>query len=176
MSEAKNEIAAAEAADAEIELSVDDLVSLSAAADIESADRAVQPPATSVENRPPQRLTSAHGTDTSPKRVATSRNAMFIGVAMVAGVAGVTVYSHTQSKPSKAVQHTWKPAFPQPIATDVPEPPAPEPAAVPVRYANPFDPSEVFEFPPGTSRAAAREAVAEMLLQRAAERERSARR
>jgi len=40
----------------------------------------------------------------------------------------------------------------------------------PVRMANPFDSSEVFEFPPGTSRAEARESVANLLLQRARER------
>ena len=43
--------------------------------------------------------------------------------------------------------------------------PANEP--VPVRFANPFDASEVFEFPPGTSKADARDAVANLLLERA---------
>ena len=42
--------------------------------------------------------------------------------------------------------------------------------AVPVRYANPFDAIEFFEFPPGTSREHAREAVAEFLLDRAHDR------
>ncbi len=37
---------------------------------------------------------------------------------------------------------------------------------VPVRFRNPFDPAEVFEFPPGTSVTAARESVANLLLQR----------
>jgi hypothetical protein len=54
-----------------------------------------------------------------------------------------------------------------------------EPAAVtevaqqesPVRVKNPFDTSEVFEFPPGTSRTQAREMVQAVLLQRARERE-----
>ncbi len=40
----------------------------------------------------------------------------------------------------------------------------------PVRFQNPFDPSEVFEFPPGTSEAAARQAVADLLLARGRER------
>jgi hypothetical protein len=40
----------------------------------------------------------------------------------------------------------------------------------PVRYKNPFDPSEVFEFPPGTSPTKARELVADLLLQRARDR------
>jgi hypothetical protein len=42
--------------------------------------------------------------------------------------------------------------------------------ALPVYFRNPFDASEVFEFPPGTSQAEAREAVADLLLKRARER------
>jgi hypothetical protein len=45
---------------------------------------------------------------------------------------------------------------------------SPEP---PVRFRNPFDASEVFEFPPGTSDDSARESVAAMLLQRARDRQ-----
>jgi hypothetical protein len=41
---------------------------------------------------------------------------------------------------------------------------------VPTQFTNPFDASEVFEFPPGTPQDAARALVAEMLLERAAER------
>jgi hypothetical protein len=40
----------------------------------------------------------------------------------------------------------------------------------PVRYRNPFDRREVFEFPAGTSVADAQQAVADILLQRAQER------
>jgi hypothetical protein len=40
----------------------------------------------------------------------------------------------------------------------------------PVRVANPFDASEVFEFPAGTSEADAHEAVAGFLIERAARR------
>jgi hypothetical protein len=41
----------------------------------------------------------------------------------------------------------------------------------PVRFGNPFDASEVFEFPPGTSDDQARQSVAAILLQRAHDRE-----
>ena len=41
----------------------------------------------------------------------------------------------------------------------------------PVRFSNPFDVSEVFEFPPGTSDDQARESVAAILLQRARDRQ-----
>jgi hypothetical protein len=58
--------------------------------------------------------------------------------------------------------------------------PAPEPgvelAAPPVKFANPFDKKEVFEFPAGTSRAEARQKVAELLLKRAQERRPTVRR
>jgi len=43
--------------------------------------------------------------------------------------------------------------------------------SAPTRFTNPFDASEVFEFPPGTSLDAARKSVAEMLLQRAHDRQ-----
>jgi len=41
----------------------------------------------------------------------------------------------------------------------------------PVKIRNPFDANEVFEFPAGTDPAAARESVAQLLLQRARERQ-----
>jgi hypothetical protein len=49
-------------------------------------------------------------------------------------------------------------------------PAAAESAGPPVRFKNPFDPSEVFEFPPGTSKAEARQWVANVLLERARDR------
>jgi hypothetical protein len=45
-----------------------------------------------------------------------------------------------------------------------------EPVGEPVRVANPFDASEVFEFPAGTSEADANEAVAGFLIERATRR------
>ena len=42
---------------------------------------------------------------------------------------------------------------------------------LPVRFTNPFDASEVFEFPPGTSKTEAHDAVADLLLQRARDRQ-----
>ena len=54
-------------------------------------------------------------------------------------------------------------------ATEALTPPRPA-----VKFRNPFDASEVFEFPPGTTRMEARHAVRETLLQRARERGTSA--
>jgi hypothetical protein len=55
-----------------------------------------------------------------------------------------------------------------PTASEMPAPPTIE--GVPVRFSNPFDATEVFEFPPGTSRAEARDAVADLLSSRARDR------
>ena len=54
--------------------------------------------------------------------------------------------------------------------------PSVELAPPPVKFANPFDKKEVFEFPAGTSRAEARQKVAELLLKRAQERRPTVRR
>lgn len=49
---------------------------------------------------------------------------------------------------------------------------APTAEGKPVLFANPFDANEVFEFPAGTSEAEARDAVAEVLMDRAMKRQR----
>ena len=56
-----------------------------------------------------------------------------------------------------------------PLAEVAPAGPA-EPQGAPVRIENPFDATEVFEFPHGTPESEAREAVAERLLSRARDR------
>jgi hypothetical protein len=57
------------------------------------------------------------------------------------------------------------------VAIAVPVAPAPAPDVQPpgpvVQVKNPFDPAEVFELPAGTTESAARDAVGELLLQRA---------
>jgi hypothetical protein len=45
-----------------------------------------------------------------------------------------------------------------------------EPRGAPIRIKNAFDATEVFEFPPGTAKSEARQAVAELLLSRARDR------
>jgi hypothetical protein len=46
----------------------------------------------------------------------------------------------------------------------------PTPPAPPVRVRNPFDATEVFEFPAGTTKAEARQKISQVLLQRAVDR------
>lgn len=89
-----------------------------------------------------------------------------VGVAAVVIAVASAVH---QSSP----RPRWAPPPPLPpvAAVTAPAAPTPEPVAEPpVQYRNPFDRSEVFEFPAGTSRDDARKAVAEILLQRAQER------
>jgi hypothetical protein len=65
-------------------------------------------------------------------------------------------------------------SLPPATGTQVPPPgmdvAEPVTATPPVKYVNPFDRSEVFEFPPGTTRAEARDAVAQILMERARDR------
>jgi hypothetical protein len=97
-------------------------------------------------------------------------------------VKAVTIRVPAAPAPAPAVA-----AIPSPPATTAPPSPLPAaaatatvaaaPAPAPstdapatVRFVNPFDKKEVFEFPPGTSQADARDAVAELLAERARDR------
>jgi hypothetical protein len=62
--------------------------------------------------------------------------------------------------------HSVTPTTATPVSSTV----GSKPIATPVRFINPFDEEEVFEFPAGTSGAEAREAVSRILLERARER------
>ncbi|HEY4214631.1 MAG TPA: hypothetical protein VGM84_24355 [Steroidobacteraceae bacterium] len=56
------------------------------------------------------------------------------------------------------------------VSADTAQVQFPPEESLPVYFRNPFDASEVFEFPPGTSQTDARDAVAELLMKRARER------
>ena len=76
------------------------------------------------------------------------------GLSYVAGLRTGTVQPVVARSPA--------PTFAAPMPT--------APSLPPVRYANPFDPTEVFEFPAGTSERQAHDSVAELLLNRARQR------
>jgi hypothetical protein len=83
----------------------------------------------------------------------------FVALRSVAQYGGlVAIQPHDLVKPVAA------PASPQ-LVYEKPEQPS-----SPMRMANPFDSSEVFEFPAGTSKAEARESIANVLMQRARDR------
>jgi hypothetical protein len=90
--------------------------------------------------------------------------AMTLSLAVAAIAAGCAVYGYVgladarrASTSNVAVQEEW-------LAMQS------EPVGEPLRVANPFDSTEIFEFPAGTSEADAHEAIAGFLIERATRR------
>jgi hypothetical protein len=97
----------------------------------------------------------------------TARIALWLSGLVASVTMAAALYMHVPS------MHTAR-ATPSPALQDTAQEPwstaTSEPEGEPVRVANPFDASEVFEFPEGTSDAEARAAVAEALMKRAQDR------
>jgi hypothetical protein len=97
------------------------------------------------------------------------RTHLILGTAFAAAaiviVSGLYRYSGP-TIPNTSVAQAVVPEAELPAPIDL----AADDEALPVRVKNPFDAGEVFEFPPGTSEIAARDAVADLLLKRAMER------
>lgn len=92
--------------------------------------------------------------------------APFAAAAAIAGISsGITYMTVSRADPMVAAQPPLAAAVMAPLPV-----PAALPAELPVKFVNPFDRGEVFEFPSGTSASAAREAVAEILVKRAQKR------
>jgi hypothetical protein len=89
-------------------------------------------------------------------------------LAMIAAIIALWPNGQGPDTPSQSLLPTLttKDSLPHPS----PQPEDSGAQSSPVRFTNPFDASEVVEFPPGTTEEAARASVAEMLLQRARER------
>jgi hypothetical protein len=81
----------------------------------------------------------------------------------------IPIVAHSGSRPTVAPEAPT--SVPAPVPALALAPALPATPDVPVRFKNPFDASEVFEFPAGMSRAEMRDAVAELLAQRALERQ-----
>ncbi len=97
------------------------------------------------------------------------RVAAALVVGIVAVLLGMPVYLSTSA--AGPIPDALDPAPPMVAATVLGAHAMPVSDRSPVRFANPFDESEVFEFPPGTSRAEARDKVADLLMRRARERQ-----
>jgi hypothetical protein len=94
------------------------------------------------------------------------RGALIAGVVAIAAFMSTIAYvAVTRARPTDVPVFTI-PQLPRETAA-MPSPPL---VVEPVKFSNPFDESEVFEFPAGTTETEARDAVATMLLQRAQER------
>ena len=90
--------------------------------------------------------------------------AIALPLALAAIAAGYALYSEIGS--SDAPRATTSSAFVQQESASMQSASLDEP----LRVANPFDASEIFEFPAGTSEADADEAIAGFLIERAARR------
>lgn len=98
--------------------------------------------------------------------------ALIAGTALAAIVVAAFFYVYSPARPVPVV--AW------PKLTSIRPSPADKAAAAaqdasalpPVRMKNPFDASEIFEFPAGTTKEEARAAIADVLMKRAQDRER----
>jgi hypothetical protein len=125
----------------------------------EAAPKAPPPKVAASKPRPAAKRAGARK-DRTPVAV----GAVF-AVAAVAAVAAMYRYSN----PGRVAPPA---AAPPVVAQADVEIPAEVPTAPPiVRVKNPFDESEVFEFPPGTPASVARDRVADILMKRAVERQ-----
>lgn len=159
MTESTEVILRTDETDTEVELSAEDLFALSDSGLIGQRE-------SGLPSQPPRAAANALPRKIEATRASTSRFAkaprlsisLFVTIGIV-GAAYVLTASTGTSQPTadtlaRAPQSPW---------------PAPEQKTEgePVLFSNPFDAEEVFEFPAGTSETEAREAVAELLMERA---------
>lgn len=138
MSEATGPILQNDAADMEVELSAEDLLALSSHGAKSDALLTWAQPIPTVSVR-------------THRQPAVARIALSLVGAVVLVSAGYGLITWYKATPSLAYTFEHKT----------------QAEAEPVRFTNPFDAKEVFEFSPGTTQDAAREAVAEILMKRA---------
>lgn len=93
--------------------------------------------------------------------------AVIFSIAATSVLSGGIVYLATT--PAEPLRVTGNTVVRSAAAAETPPPPSVD--TVRVKLINPFDATEVFEFPPNTSETEARQAVAHVLLQRAHERQ-----
>jgi len=151
----------------EVELSTQELVDLSLRSDAERTEP-MSGPAASAPSKKQPRVTTTSGV----KR--RSNAAGYVAaVAGVAVIAAVAIYLIPRESTTTVLSHLprWR-ALPDKDPEPIEEP-MPVQDLKPVRIRNAFDRTEVFEFPPGTTQQQARDAVAEILLNRAMERQSS---
>lgn len=163
MSELKA-IAGTDVADAEVELSAEDLLGL---CDPCESNKPVAK-ATATAATPPGASTSQRRDKSAGAAGQKSLIRVALSVTAAVAVAGAS-YLLIPSRDDAGQSLTQEPALqPQMLASAS----VAKTEGKPVLFANPFDKNEVFEFPAGTSEAQARDAVAELLMERAMERQR----
>ena len=156
----------------ELELTPDEMLTLTRAAALQErpASSIGLPPSASLSTPPANEGFRAPDAAADPKgfpRGFSMRMAAALGlaVAMLLVGAWTTYFASHRPIPTTAVMAEVH------VPAAEPSPLLPAPAErLPVRFTNPFDASEVFEFPPDTSVTEAHDAVADLLLQRARDR------
>lgn len=160
MNEATGPILQNDAADTEVELSAEDLLALSNSHTTKS-DALL----TWAQSMP---TVSVHTREVSAPKLPTSRYpagariALSLVGAFVLVSAGYGLIAWYKATPSLADTFEQKTSLRELLSEA-----ASQAEAEPVRLTNPFDAKEVFEFSPGTTQDAARDAVAEILMKRA---------
>ncbi len=114
-------------------------------------------------------VTSASSGTQSQRRIALLRTAVPVSLLVAAVATAGAIYSRSLEPGTLPPAPRSAPA-PSVMPDGVTQEIEPQPQPEPVRFANPFDKNEVFEFPAGTSKEEARDAVAHILLERASER------
>ena len=144
----------------DLELSADEMMALRSAPVLrpERATSSIDPPARPL----PVTVTPPATPDLSrvPVQIAI---ALTLALAEIGGVWHLSSVSDRSVRTIPAIAEVHVPA----AKPGPPLPPAERPRVI---FTNPFDASEVFDFPPGTSETEAHDAVADLLLQRARDR------
>lgn len=137
--------------DTEIELNAQDLLALADPKQVDEHATSAAPALSKPVKRAPTRKFS----------LSLALPLAVVVVAAAYGFKGWMKASDYAANPSQQVAQSNEPAA-QALA-----------ASEPVRFVNPFDADEVFEFPAGTTQAEARDAVADVLLKRAMSRQKT---
>jgi hypothetical protein len=129
--------------------------------------------APALEPLPIETLTGSHGNSIasskqSTKPLRTGRVGLLVRVLLSVGLlVGITYVRQIGEEPIQLARNVDpKPA----LLWEERAPTAPSADSEAMLIRNPFDRTEAFEFPPGTSKAEAREAIAKLLLERAHDR------
>jgi hypothetical protein len=150
----------------ELVLSAHDMLALSRPAGAEKAAARVVETRPSSEDPASAAEKSSAGDTVRIDRWPLARVTGVLGIAVAVIALGSAAHRASNRNASAPAIAIKTPSAAAPAA-----PQSAGPVGPPVRFKNPFDASEVFEFPPGTSKAEARRAVAELLVQRARDRQ-----
>jgi hypothetical protein len=158
-----DDIAQPEDVPLELELTADELLTLRAPRTIDRP-RPIERPTPIAERLADPSPAPYAGARLQPRASSLS---LTLSGAVAAALMGPIIYLTWSPELQVAASSVTQAAPLAPIVRSLTLVPASQPMLVPVRYTNPFDRSEVFEFPPGTTRRQAHDAVAALLIERA---------